>query len=79
MNDGYGDFHSDQETGALFSRFANLDALAIDEIKSDIANYERRALDCRKRGNEQKAQEWDAKAAAAARELETYLPPRGGG
>lgn len=79
MNDGYGDFHTDQETGALFSRFVNLDALMIDEIKSDIANYERRALDCRKRGNEHKAQEWDTKAAAARLELARLLPPMMGG
>lgn len=74
-----GDFHSDQEPCLPFTIFPSFDAVMVDEIKSDITRYERRALDCRKRGNEQKAQEWDAKAAAAAKELETYLPPRGGG
>lgn len=74
-----GDFHTDQEPCLPFTIFPSFDAMMVDEIKSDIANYERRALDCRKRGNEHQAQAWDAKAAAARLELARLLPPQMGG
>lgn len=73
------DFHTDQEPYPPFFTFPSIDAVMESEIQADIKHYERRALDCRKRGNEHKAQEWDAKAAATRLELARLLPPRMGG
>lgn len=74
-----GDYHTDQDPYPPFEIHPTLIESMAREAYADMIHARNKAVDCRKRGREHEAQQWDLKEAAAAREWESYATQRGGG